>query len=358
MTQRATTPSTMGPRAVGMISGLLCALLLGSGCYAGIDDGAEREGSELDVEPIGPDTQNSCGPLMSVFPVAAAHNIGWDPSCANGCPVSCPDEHANSDWNPGASHNGIDIFAHEGADLVAVADGEVVGVGTVSDTSGIRVKIKDDCGWSYYYGHLQSATVSLGQRVSVGERIGYMGHTGTSSTHLHFNVSPGSYLEDINPFDLLVQTSPTACGGAPEPEPPAPEPDPSGGEPLPPDEPPALPPEGSCGALLPGDALGVEEPLTSCDGRFSVLLQSDGNVVLYQDGSSAALWNSQTAGQPGVALIMQEDGNLVLYPADGVAIWHTVTYGHPGSYLAMQDDGNLVVYEGGTPLWWSGTGGH
>jgi hypothetical protein len=81
-----------------------------------------------------------------------------------------------------------------------------------------------------------------------------------------------------------------------------------------------------CGALLPGEVLESGEWLESCDGRFG--------------------------------LVMQEDGNLVLYAADGVALWHTVTYGHPGSYLAMQDDGNLVVYEGGTPLWWSGTGGH
>lgn len=52
-------------------------------------------------------------------------------------------------------------------------------------------------------------------------------------------------------------------------------------------------------------------------------------------------------------LLMQDDGNLVLYPGSGpenkgAAIWNTGTSAAPGteSYMAIQDDGNLVIYRG------------
>lgn len=158
----------------------------------------------------------TCSPRMSVFPVKARHNIGYDSaSCGSGtCVTSCPDANANSDW--GGGHHGIDIFAFQRAPLVAVVSGTIVRVGTVSSTSGIRVRLRDSCGWEYYYGHLDQAVVTQGQQVSAGQLIGYMGRTGTASTHLHFNVSPdGNYSSDINPFTLLKTTSPTACASAP-----------------------------------------------------------------------------------------------------------------------------------------------
>ncbi len=346
---------------VGAI-GLAAALLVPAACYSGLEGdelGIDDEGDtevELDVEPIGPNSTAVCAPTMSLFPVAAPHNIGYDGgSCGgpNGCAVSCPDSNANSDWNPATTHNGIDIFAHEGAPLVAVADGEVVGSGTVSDTSGIRVKIRDACGWSYYYGHLRSAAVSKGQHVRAGDIIGTMGHTGTHSTHLHFNVSPAGYLDDIDPFELLVSTSPTACGAAPELPP-----DDSGGgsvEPQPPA--PEPPPPGTCGVMVDGDALGVDGALTSCDGRFSLVMQGDGNVVLYQHGSAGALWHAGTVGRGGTVLAMQGDGNLVLYTDGGAPVWHTQTHGRPGAYLQLDDAGALILFDGGQPVWWSGTGG-
>ena len=121
----------------------------------------------------------SCDPLMSVFPVGDAHNIGYDSaSCGTGtCQISCPDSHANSDW--GGAHHGIDVFAYQGAPLQAVADATVVAVGVVSSTSGLRVRLRDACGWEYYYGHMDQAYVSVGQQLRAGDDIGTMGRTGT-----------------------------------------------------------------------------------------------------------------------------------------------------------------------------------
>lgn len=173
-------------------------------------------GPLLDDEISGVTAAVTCPPRMSVFPVSGAHNIGYDSaSCRTGtCAVSCPDVNANSDWQV-ADHQGIDIFAHRGAPLVATAAGTIVAVSVPrpgNPGSGLRVRLRDDCGWDYYYGHLDSATVRLHQRVSAGEQIGTMGNTGTSGVHLHFNISPdGNYSDDINPIELLRSTSATAC---------------------------------------------------------------------------------------------------------------------------------------------------
>lgn len=182
--------------------------------------------SSFSEEPTGVNVSPAtCGPQMSRFPVGAPHNIGYDAaSCGTGtCAVSCPDVNANSDWSPSVGHHGIDIFAHEGADLVAVAPGTITRVGWASASSGLRVSLRDDCGWDYYYLHMKDAVVSVGQRVGVGQLLGHMGGTADPpvSIHTHFNVSDGDYYDDIDPIGLLSATSPSACAAPPPPPPPS-----------------------------------------------------------------------------------------------------------------------------------------
>ena len=274
----------------------------------------------------------TCDPTMSRFPVGDEHNIGYDnASCGSGtCDISCPDSHANSDW--GGRHHGIDIFAYQGAPLVAVADGVVQRVGVVSNTSGLRVRLRDACGWEYYYGHMDEAFVTVGQWVTAGTVIGTMGRTGAASTHLHFNVSPdGAYSNDINPFPLLAATSATACS---EPTPPLPEP----------------PPVSGCGLVTGNTALAVNEAVSSCDGRYSFVMQGDGNLVLY--GPSGAVWHAGTHGNPGATAAFQGDGNLVVYSMWGTALWHAQTHGNPGATLTVQNDGHIVIRRAnGTAIW-------
>jgi hypothetical protein len=333
---------------------LVASLLAIGGCYEGMDDDSAGAG-DLDVEPWDPEEEPeapegplamaTCDPTMHLFPVGDAHNIGYDSSCNDGtCDISCPDARANSDWNGPAGHHGIDIFAYRGAPLVAVTSGTIQKVGwavradgTVSTTSGIRVRLRDDCGWEYYYGHLDAAEVSEGQRVEAGQRLGTKGNTGTGGVHLHFNVSPdGGYSNDINPIDLLRETSATACGGV---VPPAPEPEPQ-----------PEPPAGDCGSVLaPDRALGVNESISSCNGLYTLVMQGDGNVVLY--GPSGAVWHSQTHGTAGQVVVMQGDGNFVLYDGAGKAVWHTGTHGNPGATLHVEEDGNVKIWSGGTEIW-------
>lgn len=96
--------------------------------------------------------------------------------------------------------------------------------------------------------------------------------------------------------------------------------------------------------ILPG------EFIRSGNWKYHLILQGDGNLVLYPP-SGPALWSSAT--NSGTLLGMQGDGNLVLYNANKVAVWHTGTNGHENAHLRVQDDGNIVVYNTAGQAVWS-----
>lgn len=109
-------------------------------------------------------------------------------------------------------------------------------------------------------------------------------------------------------------------------------------------------------SLWPNQSLRTHEGLKSKNGRVVVVLQTDGNCVLYGDGQP--LW--WTGVRPGVnQAVMQGDGNFVLYKPDEGAVWASDTAGYPGAFLRLQDDANLVIYwkVGGSALWSSETNG-
>jgi hypothetical protein len=117
-----------------------------------------------------------------------------------------------------------------------------------------------------------------------------------------------------------------------------------------------------CGTIAAGQGLVINAFQTSCDGRFQLILQPDGNLVLYQNGT--AYWQSATVGgKIAYSFVMQGDGNAVLYGPSTTnpnpnPVWSTGTAGNPGATLVVQTDGNMVVYSsGGRALWNSHTAG-
>lgn len=114
------------------------------------------------------------------------------------------------------------------------------------------------------------------------------------------------------------------------------------------------PPPTGCGGITPGRGLALGAVVTSCDGRYALVQQGDGNLVLYH--GSTPLWASDTAGSTGRRAVMQGDGNFVVYGATG-ALWSSRTNGRAGARLALQDDGNLVIYDGPYAVWATGTNG-
>jgi hypothetical protein len=110
----------------------------------------------------------------------------------------------------------------------------------------------------------------------------------------------------------------------------------------------------TCQYMWPDQGLGIDQARTSCDGRFTLIMQSDNNLVLYWNGVGA-LWSTGTVGTGANLAVMQGDGNFVLY-SPSRAEFNSGTQGNPGAYLAVQNDGNLVVYRSdGLPLWSTGT---
>jgi hypothetical protein len=110
-------------------------------------------------------------------------------------------------------------------------------------------------------------------------------------------------------------------------------------------------------------ALFVGQSVLSCDGRFTLLMASNGDLIL-EWTAGPTLWDSGTgaANNGGAYLDMLAGGNLVIYGnclAPNNICWSTATDANPGAFVVVQDDGNLVVYSaGGVQLWSSGTGGH
>ncbi|QHF24034.1 hypothetical protein GTU73_08435 [Rathayibacter sp. VKM Ac-2804] len=156
--------------------------------------------------------------------------------------------------------------------------------------------------------------------------------------------------------------------------------------------------------LFTGETLRGGRQLTSADGRFRAVMQTDGNFVGY--GPQGVVWNTGTRGA-GNRLVLQTDGNAVIYGPDDSVQWSSGTRGSdlrlgidnggsliivdqadavlwtsqaqlPGSSLyaenglaagsllrsangvyraVMQSDGNFVVYGRSGPIWSTGTSG-
>jgi len=103
--------------------------------------------------------------------------------------------------------------------------------------------------------------------------------------------------------------------------------------------------------------LNVNDRLFSPNGKFTLVMQGDGNLVLYTTDTGKVVWSSNTWNTPTLVThaIMQNDGNFVCYDANGKEYWSSKTWNHAGAFVVLQDDGNLVVRDGGSGvnLWTS-----
>jgi murein DD-endopeptidase MepM/ murein hydrolase activator NlpD len=112
----------------------------------------------------------------------------------------------------GHVHEGQDVFAPSGTPLVAVAEGEVVEVGTDSGR-GNYVSIYDparDQTFNYFH-MVQPASVNQGETVDAGQEVGAVGCTGSCfGEHLHFEVHEGRdpYGPAVDPLPLLEKLPP------------------------------------------------------------------------------------------------------------------------------------------------------
>jgi murein DD-endopeptidase MepM/ murein hydrolase activator NlpD len=116
----------------------------------------------------------------------------------------------------GRRHEGVDILATLGQEVYAVADGVLVNQADASASlSGNAWGLTAGDGTYFFYAHLSAfaAGLELGDTVSRGQVIGYVGDTGNpgpGNYHLHFEVHPGGQRAPaIDPLPLLV--IPNSC---------------------------------------------------------------------------------------------------------------------------------------------------
>jgi hypothetical protein len=107
----------------------------------------------------------------------------------------------------------------------------------------------------------------------------------------------------------------------------------------------------ACG-MRPGQALLAGQTLMSCDAQRMLVMQGDGNLVLY-NSSYQPLWHACTNGTSGNVAVMQADGNLVVYDANHWPVWSSGTWNNPGASLSLDDA--TVRATNGAVLWSAST---
>lgn len=98
-------------------------------------------------------------------------------------------------WRP---HHGVDFVLNEGDPIYAARDGVVEKIKRKRGT-GRLVRLKHRKGFVTIYNHLSKWAhgLKVGDKVKVGQVIGYAGCTGyCTSPHLHFTIRKGNYVYD------------------------------------------------------------------------------------------------------------------------------------------------------------------
>lgn len=99
-------------------------------------------------------------------------------------------------------HNGIDIAAPRGNEVVAAADGVVI-LTESRKVQGNLIIIDHQNGYTTRYAKLSAFNVKKGNKIKKGDLIGYVGNTGVSTApHLHWEVRLNG--KPINPMTLLT----------------------------------------------------------------------------------------------------------------------------------------------------------
>ena len=130
----------------------------------------------LPTDPAKPEPQ----PLKTAKPVAGELVIDYAVDCLCYNPTT-------RDWR---IHDGMDYAAAAGTQVTAAADGTVYTI-YQDDTMGTTVVIRHQDGYVTTYASLDpNVTVSVGQAVSLGQTIGYVGVSAMLETalgeHVHF----------------------------------------------------------------------------------------------------------------------------------------------------------------------------
>lgn len=137
---------------------------------------------------------------------AAISNVGGSSSSGfikpSGGGVTCPyGPRIHPVTGVNSIHTGVDFGASYGSPIVAAKAG-VVMTATYNTAYGNMIIIDHGDGTSTLYAHASSFAISVGQSVSQGQTIAYVGSTGYSTgPHLHFEIRING--QHVNPLPYL-----------------------------------------------------------------------------------------------------------------------------------------------------------
>lgn len=99
-------------------------------------------------------------------------------------------------------HSGVDIAAPKGTPVYAIANGKVI-MAKPNGTAGNEIRIDHGNGVISKYLHMHQRTVKVGDIIEVGQIIGTIGSTGSSTgPHLHFGLSVNG--KKVNPINIVI----------------------------------------------------------------------------------------------------------------------------------------------------------
>lgn len=103
-------------------------------------------------------------------------------------------------------HEGVDLAAEIGTDVLAFADGTVDYIGE-SPAYGMYLQLRHGNGVTTFYAHCSQLCVQKGQKVNMGDVVAKVGDTGnTTGPHLHFEMKRDGEFLDPQPYiDYLTQ---------------------------------------------------------------------------------------------------------------------------------------------------------
>jgi len=105
----------------------------------------------------------------------------------------------------GKLHKGMDMAAHVGEPVYAIADGEVIYAGDGLTGYGNVVIVRHDRKTTSLYAHNSELKVKQGDQVTKGALVALLGNTGHSTgPHVHFEIRDGDVA--VNPRNVLPKS--------------------------------------------------------------------------------------------------------------------------------------------------------
>jgi len=107
--------------------------------------------------------------------------------------------------------------------------------------------------------------------------------------------------------------------------------------------------------LSANKVMRTNDMLVSNNGKYRMIVQSDGNVVVYL--GKKPVYSTGTFGHGKTHLLLGPKGNLVIRNAKGKDIWASKTKGKGVSKLVLSDKGTLILYTPKNRVIWTSKAG-